>query len=80
MAYIKSGKEQGANVHLGGERVGEEGYFIAVLPPFDSSCFVWTHSPRFVRLANDFHGDQARDEDRPGGDLRPRRRCHQVRR
>ena len=32
MAYIESGKEQGATVHLGGERVGKEGYFIAVFP------------------------------------------------
>ncbi|THH27889.1 hypothetical protein EUX98_g6300 [Antrodiella citrinella] len=28
MGYIDSGKEQGATVHLGGERHGEEGYFI----------------------------------------------------
>lgn len=34
MAYIESGKEQGAKVHVGGERVGNEGYFIEVLPPF----------------------------------------------
>jgi len=29
MGYINSGKEAGATVHLGGERVGTEGYFIA---------------------------------------------------
>ncbi|TFY62577.1 hypothetical protein EVG20_g6655 [Dentipellis fragilis] len=28
MSYINSGKEQGATVHLGGERQGEEGYWI----------------------------------------------------
>lgn len=28
MGYIKSGKEQGATIHLGGERHGAEGYFI----------------------------------------------------
>jgi len=28
MDHIKSGKEQGATVHLGGDRHGEEGYFI----------------------------------------------------
>ena len=28
MGYIDSGKEQGATVHLGGERWGNEGYFI----------------------------------------------------
>jgi aldehyde dehydrogenase (NAD+) len=28
MGYIKSGKEQGATVHTGGERHGSEGYFI----------------------------------------------------
>jgi aldehyde dehydrogenase (NAD+) len=29
MGYIDSGKADGAKVHLGGERVGSEGYFIA---------------------------------------------------
>lgn len=28
MGYIASGKEEGATVHLGGERFGTEGYFI----------------------------------------------------
>jgi len=28
MSYIESGKEQGATVHLGGGRVGNEGYFV----------------------------------------------------
>ena len=28
MGYINSGKEQGATVHLGGHRHGQEGYFI----------------------------------------------------
>ncbi|THU99013.1 aldehyde dehydrogenase [Dendrothele bispora CBS 962.96] len=28
MSYIKSGKEQGAKLHLGGDRAGSEGYFI----------------------------------------------------
>ncbi|KAK7049893.1 hypothetical protein VNI00_005323 [Paramarasmius palmivorus] len=28
MSYINSGKEQGATVHLGGDRFGNEGYFI----------------------------------------------------
>jgi aldehyde dehydrogenase (NAD+) len=28
MGYIKSGKEDGATIHVGGERHGEEGYFI----------------------------------------------------
>ena len=28
MEYIDSGKEQGATVHLGGERFGNEGYYI----------------------------------------------------
>jgi aldehyde dehydrogenase (NAD+) len=28
MSYIESGKEEGAKVHIGGERHGEEGYFI----------------------------------------------------
>ena len=28
MDYINSGKQQGAKVHLGGERWGNEGYFI----------------------------------------------------
>lgn len=28
MGYIDSGKEQGATLHLGGQRVGSEGYFI----------------------------------------------------
>jgi aldehyde dehydrogenase (NAD+) len=29
MKYIDAGKEAGATVHLGGERVGSEGYFIS---------------------------------------------------
>lgn len=29
MGYIDSGKSEGATVHLGGERVGTEGFFIA---------------------------------------------------
>lgn len=29
MGYIDSGKSEGATVHLGGERIGTEGYFIA---------------------------------------------------
>ena len=33
MSYIDSGKEQGAKIHVGGGRVGNEGYFIEV-PPF----------------------------------------------
>ena len=53
MSYIDSGKEQGATVHLGGKRVGDEGYFIEVLPPFGSSCGIGTH----LSLAHDFHGD-----------------------
>jgi len=28
MGYIKSGKDEGATVHLGGDRVGTEGYYI----------------------------------------------------
>jgi aldehyde dehydrogenase (NAD+) len=28
MGYIRSGKEEGAIVHIGGERHGNEGYFI----------------------------------------------------
>jgi aldehyde dehydrogenase (NAD+) len=28
MGYIDAGKKQGATVHLGGERHGQEGYFI----------------------------------------------------
>lgn len=28
MSYIESGKEEGATVHYGGERVGNEGYFM----------------------------------------------------
>ena len=28
MNYIKSGKEQGATLHTGGERIGSEGYFV----------------------------------------------------
>lgn len=28
MSYIDSGKSEGAKVHLGGDRFGEEGYFI----------------------------------------------------
>jgi aldehyde dehydrogenase (NAD+) len=28
MGYIESGKSEGAKVHIGGERYGEEGYFI----------------------------------------------------
>jgi aldehyde dehydrogenase (NAD+) len=28
MAYIDSGKKDGATVHAGGERHGEEGYFV----------------------------------------------------
>jgi aldehyde dehydrogenase (NAD+) len=28
MSYIESGKSEGATVHIGGERHGEEGYFI----------------------------------------------------
>ena len=28
MGYIDSGKQEGATVHLGGERYGSEGYFI----------------------------------------------------
>jgi len=28
MGYIKSGKEDGATVHIGGERHGNEGYFV----------------------------------------------------
>ena len=28
MGYIDSGKQQGANVHIGGERFGSVGYFI----------------------------------------------------
>lgn len=28
MGYIESGKKEGATIHLGGERVGKEGYFI----------------------------------------------------
>ena len=28
MGYIDSGRQQGATVHLGGERHGDEGYFI----------------------------------------------------
>jgi aldehyde dehydrogenase (NAD+) len=28
MSYIESGKKDGAKVHTGGKRVGEEGYFI----------------------------------------------------
>jgi aldehyde dehydrogenase (NAD+) len=28
MGYIKSGKAEGAKVHIGGERHGDQGYFI----------------------------------------------------
>ena len=28
MGYIESGKKEGATVHLGGKRFGNEGYFI----------------------------------------------------
>lgn len=28
MEYIQSGKDQGATVHLGGDRVGTEGFYI----------------------------------------------------
>jgi len=28
MGYIASGKNEGATVHLGGNRIGEEGYYI----------------------------------------------------
>ena len=28
MSYIQSGKEQGATLHAGGERIGSEGYFV----------------------------------------------------
>ena len=28
MGYIKSGKNDGATVHIGGERIGDQGYFI----------------------------------------------------
>ncbi|KAF9779771.1 NAD-dependent aldehyde dehydrogenase [Thelephora terrestris] len=28
MSYIESGKEQGANIHLGGGRVGDKGYYV----------------------------------------------------
>ena len=28
MGYIESGKEEGATVHLGGKRFGDEGFFI----------------------------------------------------
>ncbi len=28
MGYIESGKKEGATVHYGGERIGEEGYYI----------------------------------------------------
>jgi len=30
MSYIDSGKEEGAKLHVGGGRVGNEGYFIEV--------------------------------------------------
>ena len=29
MGYIDSGKSQGATVHYGGHRIGDEGYFIS---------------------------------------------------
>jgi acyl-CoA reductase-like NAD-dependent aldehyde dehydrogenase len=29
MAYIQAGKDEGATVHLGGERHGTEGYFLS---------------------------------------------------
>ena len=41
MSYIKSGKEEGATVHLGGERVGTEGYYIEVYRPFALLCFIY---------------------------------------
>lgn len=28
MGYIESGKQEGATVHIGGERHGQDGYFI----------------------------------------------------
>ena len=28
MGYIDSGKKEGATVHLGGRRLGQEGYFV----------------------------------------------------
>ena len=34
MAYIDSGKQQGAKVHIGGGRFRNEGYFIQARPPF----------------------------------------------
>ena len=45
MSYIESGKKEGAKVHLGGRRVGNEGYFIEVRPPFCLPCHVGTHPP-----------------------------------
>nr|ALG75775.1 aldehyde dehydrogenase 5 [Tricholoma vaccinum] len=36
MGYINSGKEEGATVHVGGERHGEEGYFIK--PTIFTNC------------------------------------------
>jgi aldehyde dehydrogenase (NAD+) len=36
MGYIDSGKKEGATVHVGGERHGQEGYFI--LPTIFTDC------------------------------------------
>lgn len=76
MEYIESGKEQGAKIHIGGGRVGDEGYFIQVRPPLCHHFCV--SSARPIRLAHNFHRYRAAYEDRQGGDLRPRRRSNQV--
>jgi aldehyde dehydrogenase (NAD+) len=39
MGYIQSGKEQGATVHIGGERHGSEGYFIQVWLSENNDCY-----------------------------------------
>jgi aldehyde dehydrogenase (NAD+) len=28
MGYLQSGKEEGATVHVGGEQIGKDGYFV----------------------------------------------------
>lgn len=79
MSYIESGKEQGANVHLGGGRVGNQGYFVEVRLTFLALCVVFRPIRSYDPfLANNFHGNQAGYENRSGRDLRARRCYHQV--
>ncbi|KAF9779797.1 acetaldehyde dehydrogenase [Thelephora terrestris] len=45
MSYIKSGKEQGANVHLGGGRVGDKGYYVEPM--------IFTETKREMRIVRE---------------------------